>query len=74
MLVDLLSGQMWLSVSSSSGRVRNYDLKLLGVHTAAYWRLSVSGLLGSIEVVAFGNSTGWLCDKALSHSFVRMML
>lgn len=44
MLVNLLSGQMWLSVSSSSGRVRNYGLKLLVVHTAAYLEAEYFGI------------------------------
>lgn len=34
-----LSSQMWLSVSSCPDNVRNDNLKLLGVHTAADWRL-----------------------------------
>lgn len=34
-----LSSHMWLSVSSCPDKVRNDNLKLLGVHTAADWRL-----------------------------------
>lgn len=54
---------MILSVSSSPGKVRNYNLELLGVHIATDWSLllTILGLLASTEVVAFAYFTVVVC-------------
>lgn len=61
--------------SSTPDKIRNDNLKLLGVHTAADWSciLSISGLLGLTEMGVFGKFTVWLCNNGIKPFFLQVM-